>query len=217
MDGDVFKIVGYIVLVFTGIFPIANPFSTAPVFLALTRRHNKKERNQIAAKACLYMAIVLLLFLAAGALILGFFNISIPGLRVAGGLIIILTGIRMLFPDTNQSSEIQLPPEKENIAFTPLAMPLLSGPGSISVVLSMSDRVAGAQSTKDMIVGYAVVALGILFTVLACWAILRSSAKISKVIGESGIDVLTRMMAFFLVAIGVEFLLGGISEYIKNL
>ena len=216
MDGDVLKIVGYIVLVFTGLFPIANPFSTAPVFLALTRRHNKKERNQIAAKACLYMAIILLLFLGAGALILGFFSISIPGLRVAGGLIIILTGIRMLFPDSNRTSEIHLPPEKENIAFTPLAMPLLSGPGSISVVLSMSDRVAGAQSTKDMIVGYVVVALGILVTVFACWTVLRSAAKISKVIGESGIDVLTRMMAFFLVAIGVEFLLGGISEYVNN-
>lgn len=217
MGGDLLEIVGYIMLVFSGLFPIANPFSTAPVFLALTRRHNKKKRNQIAAKACLYMAIVLLLFLGAGALILGFFSISIPGLRVAGGLIIILTGIRMLFPDTNRKNEIHLPPEKENIAFTPLAMPLLSGPGSISVVLSMSDRVAGAQSTKDMIIGYVVVALGILFTVFACWMVLRSSAKISKFIGESGIDVLTRMMAFFLVAIGVEFLLGGISEYISNL
>lgn len=217
MGGDLLKILGYIVLVFTGLFPIANPFSTAPVFLALTRRHNKKERNQIAAKACLYMAIILLLFLGAGALILGFFSISIPGLRVAGGLIIILTGIRMLFPDASQTSEVHLPPEKENIAFTPLAMPLLSGPGSISVVLSMSDRVAGAESAKDMIIGYVVVALGILFTVFACWTVLRSSAKISKVIGESGIDVLTRMMAFFLVAIGVEFLLGGISEYINHL
>ena len=162
------------------------------------------------------MAMVLLVFLAAGALILGFFNISIPGLRIAGGLIIIITGARMLFPDTQRSSEAELPTnKKENIAFTPLAMPLMSGPGSISVVLSMSDRVSDAQTLKEMFIGYCVVALGIVLTVLVCWIVLRSSSKISRLLGDSGIDVLTRMMAFFLVAIGVEFLLGGISEYIN--
>ncbi|EIM63260.1 MarC family NAAT transporter [Desulfobacter postgatei] len=211
-----FELISYVILVFTGIFPIANPFSTAPVFLALTINNSKKERNRIAAKASIYMAIILLLFLCVGALILGFFNISIPGLRIAGGLIIIVTGIKMLFPDTNRTNEVHLPSENENIAFTPLAMPLLSGPGSISVVLSMSDRVSSAHSTKEMLIGYCVVALGIILTVFACWAVLRSSAKISRFMGKSGIDVLTRMMAFFLVAIGVEFFLGGISEYINN-
>lgn len=211
-----FELISYVILVFTGIFPIANPFSTAPVFLALTRNHSKKDRNRIAAKASIYMAIVLLLFLCVGAVILGFFNISIPGLRIAGGLIIIITGIKMLFPDTNKASDINVPSENENIAFTPLAMPLLSGPGSISVVLSMSDRVSNVQSNMKMLIGYCVVALGIIFTVFACWVVLRSSAKVSKFIGDSGIDVLTRMMAFFLVAIGVEFLLGGISEYIST-
>lgn len=100
-------------------------------------------------------------------------------------------------------------------AFTPLAMPLLSGPGSISVVLSMSDRVSDSPTIKEMLIGYCVVALGIVLTVLVCWIVLRSSSKISRLLGDSGIDVLTRMMAFFLVAIGVEFLLGGISEYIN--
>lgn len=211
-----FTMTGNIFLVFMGLIPIANPFSTAPVFLALTQLHTVKERKLIAAKASIYMAIVLLVFLGAGALILGFFNISIPGLRIAGGLIIIITGARMLFPDTQKSGEPECHPEKkEKIAFTPLAMPLLSGPGSISVVLSMSDRVSDSPTIKEMLIGYCVVALGIVLTVLVCWIVLRSSSKISRLLGDSGIDVLTRMMAFFLVAIGVEFLLGGISEYIN--
>lgn len=103
------------------------------------------------------------------------------------------------------------------MAFTPLAMPLLSGPGSISVVLSMSDKVANIEDTFRMMMGYIVVAVGIILTAVICWLVLRSSSKITRFLGESGIDVLTRVMAFFLVAIGVEFLLGGITGFLETI
>lgn len=215
MDFPVSLFFGYIFTVFAGIFPIANPFSTAPVFLALTKNNIAFERNQIAKSASFYMASILLATLVAGALILGFFGITIPGLRIAGGIIIVILGIRMLFPSNPNGPSNQLSEEHSNIAFTPLAMPMLSGPGSISVVLSMADEVASNESILKMLMGYIVVGTGIIITVLACWVVLRYSSKILHFFGKSGIDVMTRLMAFILVAIGVEFFLGGLTGYLE--
>ena len=215
MDISITIIFGYIITVFAGIFPIANPFSTAPVFLTLTREHSSVERNKVARLASIYMAGVLLVALAAGALILGFFGITIPGLRIAGGIIIIILGIQMLFPSGTKSVDKETSEHQGDIAFTPLAMPMMSGPGSISVVLSMSDEVANQASLTEMLIGYIVVAIGIVITVLSCWAVLRSSSKIVKILGKSGIDVMTKLMAFILVAIGVEFFLGGLTGYLE--
>lgn len=209
---------GYVILVITGLLPIANPFSTAPVFLAMTSGSSRETRNRLAFRASAYMAGVLLVFLFAGAMLLSFFGITIPGIRIAGGIIIMLVGIRMLFPNPNEQ-EVSAVDEKDvdRMAFTPLAMPLLSGPGSIGVVLSMSDKVAKIEETTRMIYGYIVVAVGIIITAALCWLVLRSSSKITRFLGDSGIDVMTRVMGFFLVAIGVEFLLGGITQFLGTL
>ena len=211
-------IISYIIIVFTGLFPIANPLSTAPVFLVLTKNYSDLEKNDVALKASIYMLIVLISFLLLGALILGFFGITITGLRIAGGLIILVTGLKMLFAPTEQSSQLDKKSVKhQNIAFSPLAMPMLSGPGSISVVLSMSDKIADLETYSLMITGYLVVAVGILITVVACWFVLRYSNKVTRFMGETGIDAMTRFMAFFLVAIGVDFLLGGVSAYLEGI
>lgn len=211
-------IISTIIIVFTGLFPIANPLSTAPVFLALTKNYSDLEKNDVALKASIYMLLVLLSFLLLGALILGFFGITITGLRIAGGLIILVTGLKMLFAPTDQSSQSDKKSAKHpNVAFSPLAMPMLSGPGSISVVLSMSDKIAALESYSLMITGYLVVAVGILITVVACWLVLRYSNNVTRFMGETGIDAMTRFMAFFLVAIGVDFLLGGVTAYLEGI
>ncbi len=211
-------IISSLAIVFTGLFPIANPFSAAPVFLALTKNHSDLEAHDVALKASIYMGAVLVSFLLIGALILGFFGITITGLRIAGGLIILITGLRMLFAPTEDSYQSDKESVRhQNVAFTPLAMPMLSGPGSISVVLSMSDKIADLESYSLMITGYLVVAAGILITVVVCWFVLRYSRKITQFMGESGIDAITRFMAFFLVAIGVEFLLNGITAYLETI
>jgi len=212
------EMVTYVIIVVTGLLPIANPFSTAPVFLAMTSDSSSETRRILAFRSSCYMAAMLLIFLFAGAMLLGFFGITIPGLRIAGGIIIMIVGLRMLFPHP-ESEEIASVEEKDvnRLAFTPLAMPLLSGPGSISVVLSMSDKVANLEDKMRMVYGYLVVAVGIILTAVICWLVLRSSTQITRFFGTSGIDVLTRVMAFFLVAIGVEFLLEGISNFIETL
>lgn len=194
------------------LLPIANPFSTAPVFVAITRRMSHVRRNQQARMAAIYMASVLLVALLAGALILKFFGISLPALRMAGGLIIARIGFKMLDPAPEESLPEQDQREaldRRDIAFTPVAMPLLSGPGSIAVTISMATSV---ERTTDFIP----VCLGIVVVAFISWLVLRSSSRIINVLGSSGVNVLTRIMGLILVCVGIQFVANGFIELLTD-
>lgn len=204
----------YVVLVFIGLLPVTNPFSTAPVFVTLTAGLTDAERGQHATAACLYMTAILLVFLMTGALILTFFGITVPALRVAGGLVIGYIGFRMLFPgDTPEDIPdiAQQAKRRKSIAFMPLAMPLLSGPGSIAVVIGMSAEVLESPTVIEDVLGYIVVTLGVMLTAFICWLVLKAAARITHFLGATGIDVLTRLMGFFLIAIAVQFVDAGLG------
>jgi multiple antibiotic resistance protein len=194
-----------------GIVPIANPFSTAPLFISMTAKFDKSERQKTALLACLYMCALLLVFLFLGMFILQFFGISLISLRLAGGLVILYMGFRMLFPPEGAGSETQNQAftDASSVAFTPLALPMLSGPGSISVVLAMAAEIAQQESVVTKFAGYAVVSTGIVISSLICWTVLSSSGAGVRVMGEKGIDAMTKLMGFILICIGVEFLLKG--------
>jgi len=192
---------------FGALLPIANPFSTAPVFVAITRQMGHAHRWQQARMAAIYMAAVLLVSLLAGALILEFFGISLPALRIAGGLVIARIGFSMLNPEPEE----KLPEEdqkealdKRDVAFTPIAMPMLSGPGSIAVTISMATSV-------ERPIDY--VAVGIAFL---SWLILRSSTRIVDFLGSTGVNVLTRLMGLILVCIGIQFIATGVFELVTD-
>lgn len=208
-------LIEYVVVVVLGLLPIANPFSTAPLFIGLTAGLTETARHKIAARACLNMAAILLIFLIAGSLVLAFFGITINGLRMAGGMIIGFIGFRMLFPPPTSNAEVveQRDADGPAIAFTPLAVPMLSGPGSIAVVIGMSAEVAAREIGGDRILGYISVGFGIILTALICWLVLRASGTVMRFFGASGIDALTRIMGFFLICIGVEFVAGGVSGF----
>ncbi|HIP80053.1 MAG TPA: MarC family NAAT transporter [Kiloniellaceae bacterium] len=211
--GDVlFEMAYYVMLVFLGLLPVTNPFSTAPAFVALTAGMTEDERGQIASTACVYMSAILLVFLLTGAVILTFFGITVPALRVAGGLIIGYIGFRMLFPADSAGDASDIAAQagrRRSIAFMPLAMPLLSGPGSIAVVIGMSVEVVESPTVIEDILGYIVVALGIIGTAFVCWLVLKAAGRITRFLGATGIDVLTRLMGFFLIAIAVQFIDAG--------
>jgi len=197
-----------ILATFAGLLPIVNPFSTAAVFLALTGRLSDEDRQRQARLACLYATGVLLVFLFAGALIMRFFGISIPALRIAGGLIVARVGFGMLMAGDSDSGA-EAPAPRRDIAFTPLAVPMLSGPGSIAVTIGMA---AGAEAWLD----YLAVAAGIALVVLVSWGVLRSARTVNRMLGESGIDALTRIMGFLLVCIGIQFIVIGIFEVLAD-
>jgi multiple antibiotic resistance protein len=206
----------YIAIIVIGLLPIANPFSTAPIFLAVTSKLDAESKNKLLKLTCIYMFATLIIFLLAGALILSFFGISVSALRIAGGLIITVLGFRMLFPSNTAEKEnaaVTTYEQAKGLAFTPLAMPMLSGPGSIAVIIGMAAQISEKGSFLLRLGGYAVVGLGILITVIICWLVLRSSTKIIKILGPTGIDALTRIMGFILICIGVEFVASGIKGF----
>jgi len=194
------------------LLPIANPFSTAPVFAAVTRNFSFKRRREQAKLATIYMACVLLVSLLAGAIILNFFGISLPALRIAGGLVIARLGFRMLDPGTGSDLSEDSQAEvltMNDIAFTPIAMPLLSGPGSIAVTIGMATE-------ADNYYEYIPIAIGIILVCVISWLALNSAHVIQQRLGVTGINALNRIMGFFLVCIGAQFVATGIFEALAH-
>jgi multiple antibiotic resistance protein len=208
----VLELLGAALGTFVGLLPIANPFSTAAVFVTITKRFSEAEAQDQARRACIYMAAVLLVSLFAGALVMQFFGISIPALRIAGGLIVARIGFGMLSPEPEPDvgeTEREEALHMTDLAFTPLAMPMLSGPGSIAVTIGMA---AGAGSPWE----YGAIALGILGVAFASWLVLRSSRRIVALLGSTGMTALVRVMGFLLVCVGVQFVGLGVVQMVSN-
>lgn len=197
---------------FAALLPIVNPFSTAPVFVAVTRRMPPEMRTQQARLACIYMAIMLTVTLVAGILILNFFGISLPALRVAGGLIVARIGFGMLSPDPDAELSEEgkaAAMDSESVAFTPIAMPMLSGPGSIAVTIGMA--------TEAEVFSHSLaIAVGIVLVAFVSWLVLRSSLRVVDFLGVTGVTVLTRIMGLLLVCIGVQFVFRGLIEGVTD-
>jgi multiple antibiotic resistance protein len=190
-----------------------NPFSTAPLFIALTAGMNRRVRNRQALLACIYAFGILAVFLLLGSAIIEFFRISIPGLRTAGGLIMSAIGFRMLFPaPTGPMSPPTNAQQELDIAFTPLAMPSLAGPGSISVVLTAAPQIKGIHHDDRGLV-YAGVMIGMVLTLVFCFLVLRGASSMVRFLGQSGIDAMTRIFGFLLICIGMQFLLTGVGDF----
>ena len=205
-----------ILLSIGALLPIMNPFATAPLFASLTAGFDSRKRNREALLACIYAFAILALFLLAGSAIVDFFGISVPGMRVAGGLIISAIGFRMLFPALQNlvaaSPEAGKAEQELGIAFTPIAMPSLAGPGSISVVLTAATQIKGLRP-DDWVLTYVAVILGMAATLFISWLVLRAASSMVHFLGRSGIDAMTRMFGFLLVCIGMQFLLTGVADF----
>ena len=158
--------------------------------------------------ACIYSFAVLTVALLAGALILTFFGISIHALRVAGGLIVARIGFGMLNPHPEEEIDDAARAEAmemQDVAFTPIAMPMLSGPGSIAVTIGMATEVGHP-------IEYAAIIVGIGLVAVTAWLVLRSSVRVVAYMGVTGVTVLTRIMGLLLVGIGIQFVFTGIIE-----
>ena len=202
-----------IALTIAALLPITNPFSTAPLFVSLTANFSPARQRQQAFMACVYAFGILATFLIAGAAIVDFFNISVPGIRVAGGLIISTVGFRMLFPAPPATGSAVTPPE-EDVAFTPIAMPSLAGPGSIAVVLGAAAQIQSIRPDDWQLI-YVAVMLGMLITLVISYAVLRAASQMVRFLGPSGLDAMTRIFGFLLICIGMQFLLTGVSDFFE--
>ncbi|MFY0673584.1 MAG: NAAT family transporter [Bacteroidia bacterium] len=193
------------------LFSVVNPISTMPVFLALTVNSDKEHRDLMARKSAVLMILILIGFLLAGSFILKFFAISLEGIRIAGGLVIVRAGYALLNsiekPNLSQESKTE-GLTKPDISLTPLAIPLLAGPGSMAAVISMSTK-------ADDIVRMVLIGLSIIIVAFTVFISFKYSAKALPIIGTSGLEALTKIMGFITMAIGVQFIMNGVLPILK--
>lgn len=205
-----------VALTIGALLPIMNPFSTAPLFVSLTAGCDEQRRNREARNGCIYAFGILVVFLLLGGFIIDFFGISIAGMRVAGGLIIAFIGFRMLFPQPRPqgSPTVDAGAQELGIAFTPIAMPSLAGPGSISVVLTGASQIRSEYVSEWPLV-YVGVISGMALTLVFAYLVLRGAGKLVRYLGPGGIDAMTRIFGFLLVCIGMQFVLTGIGDFFQ--
>ncbi len=191
---------------------ITNPLSKIPLFLSLTGDMQEDMRRRLALKASIYAFTILTVSLFGGVFIMEGFGISYGALRIAGGLTVSVVGYRMLFqnPDVYMASG----QGRQDIAFFPLALPSISGPGSIAVVIGISTEIAELKSRLTQALAYSATVSSILLTCVIVWITLRSAQIASKLIGHERMDALNRMMGFLLVCIGVQFIGSGVRAFI---
>jgi len=198
--------------VFAGLFSVVNPLGAIPVYLAMSPSFTRAERNETALHASIYFLLILLAFFLAGTAILSFFGISLSALRIAGGIIIFGSGAQLLSGKMAKSRAInhqvkEEALEKEDISFTPLAMPLLSGPGSISLMIGHFSSYT-EWSNRFVVIG-ALVAVAVLV-----YTILRASPMLFRLLGVAGIKAISRIMGFIVMSIGVEMIISTIKEFL---
>lgn len=188
------------------LLPVINPLASAPVFLAITEGDTAEQRRQQALRGSLYMVAILVSFLIGGTFIMSFFGISIPGLRIAGGLLVASIGLGMLSPPKQSEEERRREAaarSKSDISFTPLAMPMLSGPGAIAITIGFTSLATGWLD-------YVAIILGILVVAVSVYVTLNLSSRIVRIIGVNGMSALTKVMGFLILCIGVQFIVNGI-------
>jgi multiple antibiotic resistance protein len=199
------------------LLPIINPVSTAILLLSISEHLNKKDLNRQIIFACIYMTGILVVFLLAGHFIMIFFGISIPGIRIAGGMVIVVLGFRMLFPEkelhTQANKKVAF--QKNDISFSPLAMPSLAGPGAIATVITISSSIDGRHG-YDKFFAFTGVILAIIITAIVSLLVLRSAGFVSKILGANGVDSLSRIMGFLLICIGIQFAIIGVQDLISD-
>lgn len=193
------------------LLPLINPLASAPTFLAITEGDSHERRMKQLRLACIYSVGILVSFLVGGTFIMGFFGISIPGLRIAGGLLVAGIGSKMLM--TPASADLDPAQEaaraKRNVAFSPLAMPMMSGPGSIAATIGFTSLARGWLD-------YVAIILGIVVVAIITYITLRVSERVVRVIGVTSMHALSQVMGFLILCIGVQFVVNGVTDIVTE-
>lgn len=200
--------------IFAALFSVVNPLGTMPIFIGITQNNSKPERNRIALKASFYMGLILTVAFFLGTYIIQFFGISIESLRVAGGLIISSSGFALLTGTFSKHKGMSDKVKDEALAkddssLTPLAIPMLAGPGSLSLLIALNEEYSGI--TEILIIFISIPSVALL-----TYLILRSSHFIFSKLGASGLNSISRIIGFIVIAIGIEYILSSVVILIEQ-
>lgn len=191
--------VSILVKTFVAVFVLADALGNAPIFLVLTKNMEPEQRNRVFDRASLVATLVMLGFALSGQAVLDYLHISIGSLRVAGGLLLLLIALRML----EGGSETPMVQQDRDVAITPLALPLLAGPGTLTTVMLLMSESPNAHFS---------VVVGIIAAMLVTWLIVRQVNHINHWLGAEGAMIITQLLGFLLAALAVEIGSTGIRE-----
>jgi len=201
-------------LVYAGLFPIVNPIGGAPIFLGLTRHCDEKERNALALRVACNSFFLLLGSLLFGSYVLEFFGITLPVVRVAGGLVVSATGWNLLQAEDEEDDERTTHrPVGPADGFYPLTMPITVGPGSIAVAITLGSQRPRLALTQLALLGGAAV-VGLMTVAATIYVCYRFAEGTVGALGKRGTSVLVRLSAFILLCIGIEILWNGYSALV---
>jgi multiple antibiotic resistance protein len=208
------ELVGFAILSFTSIFVIVDPITLVPIFLALTQGDPEAKRRAVVKKACLVSLAILVVFAVGGNLIFSTLGVTLPAFQIAGGILLLITGLNQLKVESEQKrtspGELEEGSHKGDVAIVPMAMPLLAGPGAIATVMMLNSRATSSWAILPIVFGI------VATTVITYW-ILRGATYVDRVLGKTGRAVLERVMGLLLVAIAVQFIVTGIAESFPGL
>jgi multiple antibiotic resistance protein len=196
---------------FVAIFTMVNPFSAAGLLVALTPGQGVAQRRAQVTRAVAFMTAIMVVTYVAGSYVLRFFSVSQPALVLAAGLLVArsgwrtVTGTSRLTPEQRQESV-----EKLDISLTPLGMPLLAGPGTISVLIGLSAEARGI--TFDL-----AAMIAILLVSAAAWLILRAAPAVAARLGRSGEAALSKVLGLLILCVGIQFLINGVTALVRGL
>ncbi len=202
------------IYLFAALFSVLNPIGTVPIFVGLTQDDTKKERSRISLWTAINVCIILMISYFIGQYVLTFFGISLDALRIAGGMIIVGSGFSLLTGKFKKQRGIDKSVESDvntrnEIALTPLAMPMLAGPGSISLLITFYQEHHQYQEI-------AIAVAAILTVAVVIFLILRSAHHLARMLGAAGIVAISRIVGFIVIAIGIQYIVSAVINIIRS-
>ena len=198
---------------YLALFPIVNPFGGIPLFFSITSGFTRQDRYRAAMKTGFYVFLILITFMFFGRFVLNFFGISLPVLQIAGGLIVantawgMVTGGNRMTPEESDEANT-----KEDISLTPMAMPMLSGPGSIGVVMGLAAHIESGRTYESMS-AYLGMVIGIAALAITVYLFLRLGGPLVDRLGPTAVGAINRIFGFLILAIAVQLVWDGMSEF----
>jgi multiple antibiotic resistance protein len=198
---------------FTTLLAIINPLESMPVFLRLLEGKDERAHRLVAWRACSYATLLMFFFLVFGTLLLKIFDVPLSMVRIVGGIVLMRIGFSLFLPSAGASVIGASAGADEDVAFVPLAMPLMFGPGAIATVIGMASLVRHPLAN---FLSFAAISVAILATMGATYLSLAYAERIVGHIGPRGIDAATRIVGFFVAAIGMGLIFDGVTEAIRT-
>jgi multiple antibiotic resistance protein len=204
----------FLVLCLSTLLTLINPLGIAPIFVVMTERFSKKEKLQIATKGIATGTITLMVFTFLGSIIFNLYGITIEAFQIMGGILFFRSGLRMLEAQVGRSrttnTEIEEFKETDEIAISPIGVPLIAGPGAITGVMLLSGKAPSPFSIGTLL-------LAVIITMIIFYFVLRAGDQVSKKIGVTGMRVIQRIMGLILMVIAVQFVINGVETIITRL